>query len=88
MRGKPVAAADVKVHISYGFAGIRRLDLEAYTGNEGKVKFTGLPARVHQSPLEFRGSKGGLAGVAIYDPKTECHARHDIALVPQKNNEN
>jgi hypothetical protein len=41
--GKPVAAADVKVHISYGFAGIRRLELEAYTGNEGKVKFTGLP---------------------------------------------
>jgi len=86
--GKPVAAADVKVHISYGFAGIRRLDLEAYTGDEGKVKFTGLPARVHQPPLEFHGSKGSLAGVAVYDPKTECHAQHDITLVPQKSSEN
>src|ERR1700746_1375590 len=27
---KPVFAANVKVHIEYGFAGIRRLDLEAY----------------------------------------------------------
>jgi hypothetical protein len=85
---KPVMAADVKVHISYGFAGIRRLDLDAYTGNEGKVKFTGLPARVHQPPLEFRASKDKLAGVAVYDPQTECHAQHEIALVQQKSSQN
>jgi hypothetical protein len=86
--GKPVPAADVKVHISYGFAGIRRLDLEAYTGNDGKVKFTGLPSRVHQPPLEFRASKDMLAGVAVYNPQTECHAQHEITLVQQKNDQN
>src|SRR5579883_1779789 len=48
---KPLVAADVKVHIEYGFAGIRRLDLEAYTGNDGRVKFTGLPAKVRRPPL-------------------------------------
>jgi len=86
--GKPVAAADVKVHISYGFAGVRRLDLEAYTNHEGKVKFAGLPARVHQPPLEFRASKDRLAGIAVYDPQTECHARHQIALVQKKSGPN
>src|SRR6266853_3407238 len=55
--GKPVYAATLKVHIAYGFGGIRRLDLEAGTNSEGKVKFTGLPARVHRPPLEFRASK-------------------------------
>src|SRR6266853_1630840 len=52
--GKPVYAATLKVHIADGFGGIRRLDLEAGTDSEGKVKFTGLPARVHRPPLEFR----------------------------------
>ena len=49
--GKPAYAATIKVHIAYGFAGIRRLDLEAGTNSDGKVKFTGLPARVHRPPL-------------------------------------
>jgi hypothetical protein len=78
--GKPVEGAEVKVHIAYGFAGIRRLDLEAYTGTQGKVKFTGLPARVHQPPLEFRASKGQVTGMATYDPQLECRAKHDIPL--------
>jgi hypothetical protein len=79
--GKPVAAASVKVHIAYGFAGVRRLDLEAYTNNEGKVTFAGLPPRVRRPPLEFRSSKDQLAGTAVYDPQTECHAKHEILLV-------
>jgi len=31
--GKPVYAATVKVHIKYGFGGMRRLDLEAGTNS-------------------------------------------------------
>ena len=77
---KPVVAADVKVHIEYGFAGIRRLDLEAYTGNDGKEEFTGLPSRVHRPPLQFRASKGELAGTAVYNPESECKAAHEIVL--------
>ena len=78
--GKPVYAATIKVHIAYGFGGIRRLDLEAGTNSEGKVKFTGLPARVHRPPLEFRASKDEFEGVAAYDPSAECQAKHDITL--------
>ncbi len=81
---KPVYAATIKVHIAYGLGGIRRLDLEAGTNSEGKVKFTGLPARVHRPPLEFRASKDEFEGVAAYDPSTECQAKHNITLEKSK----
>lgn len=80
--GKPAAAASVKVHIAYGFGGFHKLDLEAGANVDGKVKFTGLPARVRRPPLEFQASseQGQLAGSARFDPAAECHARRDIAL--------
>ncbi len=78
--GKAASAADVKVHIAYGFGGFHRLDLEAGTNVDGKVKFTGLPARVHVPPLEFHASKDQWTGIATYDPQAECQARHDITL--------
>src|SRR6266700_847705 len=82
--GKPVYAATVKVHIAYGFAGTHRLDLQAGTNSDGKVKFTGLPARVHRPPLEFNASKDDLSGTTTYDPSAECAAKHDIALTKPK----
>ncbi|MBV9181068.1 MAG: hypothetical protein JO356_07140 [Acidobacteria bacterium] len=85
--GKPVYAAIIKVHIAYGFGGIRKLDLEAGSNSEGKVKFTGLPARVHGSPLEFHAAKDDLEGVASYDPAAECEANHGISLVKPKNDD-
>jgi hypothetical protein len=82
--GEPVYAATVKVHIQYGFGGMRRLDLEAGTNSDGKVKFAGLPDRVQRPPLEFHASKDGLAGVAAFDPSTECQGKHDITLAKSK----
>jgi len=82
--GKPVLAADVKVHIAYGFGGFHKLDLEAYTNADGKLKFTGLPSRVHQPPLTFEASKDDRAGIATYDPAAECDAHHDLPLDRQK----
>jgi hypothetical protein len=78
--GKPADAATVKIRIAYGFAGIRKLDLEAGTNVDGKVKFTGLPARVRQPPLEFHASKDQLEAVATFDPSAECHAERKISL--------
>jgi hypothetical protein len=77
---KPAYAATIKVHIAYGFAGARRLDLEAGTNSDGRVKFTGLPARVRRPPLEFRASKDDLVGMATYDPATQCQAQREIRL--------
>ncbi len=81
---KPLYDATVKVHISYGFAGARRLDLQAGTNSDGKVKFTGLPARVHRPPLEFVATKDQLKGSLMYDPTAECDAKHEIALEEPK----
>ncbi len=81
---KPAYAATVKAHMAYGFGGIRRLDLEAGTNSDGKVKFIGLPARVHQPPLQFHASKDQFEGVTAYDPSTECQAKHEISLEKSK----
>lgn len=77
---KPVVSADVKVHFAYGFMGARKMDLEANTNINGKVKFAGLPAKVRNPPIEFKAAKDQLTGVATYNPATECQAKHDIVL--------
>jgi hypothetical protein len=78
--GKPAEAATVKVHIAYGFGGFHKLDLQAGTNSDGKVKFTGLPSRVRRSQLEFEASKDQLVGTATYDPATECQGKREIKL--------
>ena len=81
---KPVYNATVKVHITYGFGGFHHLDLQAGTNSDGKVKFTGLPSRVHRPPLEFDAAKDQLEGTVMYDPSAECQAKHDLKLEKPK----
>lgn len=82
--GKPAGAAMVRVHIAYGFGGFHKLDLEAGTNSDGKVKFTGLPFTVRRPPLEFHATKDQLEGAATYDPATVCHGTRDIKLAKQQ----
>jgi hypothetical protein len=77
---KPVYAASVKVHIAYGFGGMRRLDLEVGTNAAGKAKFSGLPPHVHRPPLEVKASTGELEGTVAYDPASQCEATQQIKL--------
>jgi len=77
---KPVYNAKVKVHIAYRFGGFHKLDLEAGTNAEGKVKFVGLPAKVRRPPLEFQASKDQLVGVLTYDSANDCQAKRTITL--------
>lgn len=81
--GKPAAAAKVKVHIAYRFGGLHKLDLEASTNSDGKVKFTGLPSRVRRSELEFAATKDDSVGAARVDPAKECQAKREIKLEKQ-----
>jgi hypothetical protein len=81
---KPVYNATVKVHITYGFGGFHHLDLQAGTNADGKVKFTGIPIKVHNPPLEFDASKDQLEGSLNYDPTAECHAQRDLKLEKPK----
>jgi hypothetical protein len=70
--GKPVYDANVNVHIMYGIAGIKKLDMEAGTNINGRVKFIGIPPRVHKAPLVFKAAKDQLTGSVTYDPLQEC----------------
>jgi hypothetical protein len=78
--GKPVYAAAIKVHIAYGFGGFHKLDLQASTNVDGKVRFAGLPAKVRRPPLQFHASKDDLSGLVKYDPAAECKSQQEIAL--------
>jgi hypothetical protein len=85
--GKPVYAATIKVRIAYGFVGTRKLDLQAATNIDGKVKFTGIPEKVKRPPLLFNASLDKLAGTVEYDPATECQGQHDLALAPARSSD-
>jgi len=76
--GKPVYAANIRVHIEYGFLGMRKLDLQVGTNSDGQARFIGLP---DDTSCFFRASKGILKGVASFNPEKNCHARHTIVLV-------
>jgi hypothetical protein len=78
--GKPVYDSTVKVRVAYGIAGIKKLDMEAGTNVNGRVKFIGLPPRVHKAPLVFKATKDELAGSVTYDPLQECDASKSIVL--------
>jgi hypothetical protein len=76
---KPIYAAKVKVHISYGFAGARKLDLEVGTNVDGKARFTTLPDRLKHG-LFFEASEGERTGNAFDDVNKTCQAQFTIAL--------
>jgi hypothetical protein len=83
--GAPVYDAKINVHIEYGFAGVRRLDLQASTNIDGKAQFKGLPKRVKGELLYFNATKDKLAGSATYDPDKSCGGEKDsIVLAPPK----
>jgi hypothetical protein len=81
--GKPVAGATLRVRIAYGFMGVRKLDLETSTNNEGKARFEGMPGNLKKA-LFFHASKDKLAGTAFYDAAKNCAAEHTIVMLPKR----
>src|SRR5579864_7240386 len=71
-KGTPVYDARIRVHIAYGFAGVRKLDLEAATNVDGKTLLKGLPQKVKGGTLTFNGTQGKREGSATYDPAKNC----------------
>lgn len=76
---KPVYAAKIKVHIAYGFASVRKLDLEVSTNADGKARFTGLPDRTKHG-LFFEASEGDRTATAFDDPASTCQAQFTLVL--------
>jgi opacity protein-like surface antigen len=77
--GAPVYAAKVKVHIAYGWMNTHKLDLEAGTNIDGKLRFTGLPDRIKHG-IYFRASEGNRTGEAFDDPANTCKAQFGITI--------
>lgn len=77
--GKPVYSATIKVHIAYGFASVRKLDLQVGTNADGKARFTGLPDHSKHG-LFFEASEGDRTAEAFDDPANTCQAQFTLAL--------
>ena len=77
--GKPIYSATIKVHIAYGVASVRKLDLQVGTNVDGKARFTGLPDRLKRG-LYFEASESDRSGEAFDDPEKTCQAQFTIAL--------
>jgi hypothetical protein len=82
--GAPVYDARIRVHIEYGFAGVRRLDLEAATNIDGKTQFKGLPKKVKGGILHFRASQANREASATYDPEKNCSGEGDSLVLTEK----
>lgn len=77
--GQPVYAANIRVHISYGFMNLHKFDLQVGTNAEGKARFIGLPENSKQG-LFFRASEGDREGSAFDNPSATCKAQFVIVL--------
>ena len=83
VKGTPVYDARIRVHIAYGFAGVRKLDLEAATNVDGKTQFKGLPEKVKGGTLIFRASQGKRDGSAVYDPAKNCNGQQSSIVLTE-----
>jgi hypothetical protein len=83
VKGAPVYDARIRVHIAYGFAGVRKLDLEAATNVDGKTQFKGLPEKVKGGTLIFRASQGKRDGSAVYDPTKNCSGQQSAIVLTE-----
>jgi hypothetical protein len=77
--GQPVYAANIRVHITYGFMNLHKFDLQVGTNADGKARFIGLPETTKQG-LFFRASEGNREGSAFDDPSKTCKTQFTIVL--------
>lgn len=76
---KPIYAAKVNTRIKYGLFGAKKLDLEAYTAVDGKVKITNLP-EVLKRPMYIYISKGEKEEIVEFKPNVHCNAIFNVQL--------
>ena len=76
--GTPVYAAMVHVRVRYGFAGVKRADLEVGTSSEGKARIEGLPDKA--KPMTYDIKKDDKKAEVTQDLADTCHATFDVVL--------
>jgi len=76
--GKPLIGATVHVKVRYGFAGVKRADLEIQSSPYGKVRIEGLPDKA--KPMTYEIKKDELKAKVTQDVSTTCHGTFDVVL--------
>jgi hypothetical protein len=76
---KPVYGARITTRVQYGPFGVKKLDLEAFTGVDGQVKITHLPETL-KKPMTIHITKDGKEETVDFDPVTSCHATFSVQL--------
>lgn len=78
---RPVYGAKMNARIQYGFMGVKKLDLEAYSGSDGIIRITNLPESL-KKPVYIHISKGELGEMVVFNPNVRCHATFNVQLAP------
>jgi hypothetical protein len=76
---KPVYGAKISARVQYGMMGVKKLDLEAFTGTDGKLKIDRLPDTL-KKPLVIHIDKDGKGDQVEFKLGVRCHATFDVQL--------
>jgi hypothetical protein len=76
---KPLYSAKVNTRIRYGPLGVKKLDLEAFTGADGQLKITNLP-EVLKKPMYIHIQKDNRQETAEFRPDLRCRATFNVQL--------
>ena len=76
---KPIYGARITARVQYGVMGVKKLDLEAFTGPDGKVKITRLPESL-KKPMVIHIDKDNKGDQVEFKPALSCHATFDVQL--------
>jgi hypothetical protein len=76
---KPVYGAKMSTRIQYGLLGVKRLDLEAFTGADGQVRITHLPQAL-KKPMYIHISKDDKEELVEFKPNVRCRATFNVQL--------
>jgi hypothetical protein len=76
---KPIYAAKIKTRIQYGPFGVKKLDLEAYSGADGRITITNLPETL-KKPMYIHIAKDDKQDIEEFKPEVQCHATFKVQL--------
>jgi hypothetical protein len=76
--GKPIFDALVHVRVRYGFASVKRADLEVGTSSQGRARIEGLPDKA--KPMIYDITKDDKKAEVTQDVSKTCRATFDVNL--------
>jgi hypothetical protein len=76
---KPIYGAKITSRIQYGAFGVKKLDLEAYSGADGRIKITSLPETL-KKPMYIHIAKDDKQETEEFKPEVQCHAIFKVQL--------